>query len=278
MQKPNRTLLWIFRAVFFCIGFVAGFFIIREIISGNQNVDVGKYKYAYCAGSGVLFGVILMLSTTSFIRLGGVIADGLKGLFRGTDRITLAGALSGIVSGILLTVLFDFLLSLGLEIFSLRIVLDVAFALIAVTFSGYMLVKLMRTQVAPKKQPQKAKAAPGYVFSASALRVKGVKEFCAKWLSGSITVLDCSVAKLLGGGEECEQALCNYRELLNEGAISTAPAETSDEAEELRAFARKSGARIVVADGNEIDGEDLTVLSLSELLYGDNTVKPIDET
>ena len=266
MRKYNRNVMAVLRAVLFLAGAVLGFFAMRQITLAYPKAEFEKYGYVYCAATGVVLGLVLMLSAGSVMWLASSLIDGVKSLLRGAKPSNIVCVLVCITLGVVLTWLFDFLVSFGLELVELRIILDVVFAFVSVSLLSVAALKILPVQKAEARAEKcdSDEFKNGYVLTASALCCDGIDAFIEEWLLTPVTVLDCTVGELIGRGNAGEKALAAYRRLLNGGKTVTVSAAGKaelaatgkvSERDAVLSYARENSFRIVAATACEFGAD-----------------------
>ena len=264
MRKFGKNLVIFTRLALFCAGLAAGVLIAWRI-TGIRKTPT-EYGIIVYVVTGLVLGLAFMLSASSLLNLGYDIAGGVKSAVKKTRMTDVAAAIIGILVGSAIACLFDFLISLGLKIFSLRVVLDLVFAILASWGFAVAASKVFRVFSDDRIQSEEScaecrhDAGLGYVLHASALGVDGVVEFCSQWLLTKPIVLDSTVSEITGGGKENEKAASAYRELVSVGGVVTVSGGS------VADYAIKHGLRVIAAHENSL-GEDpgVCVLGLGEL-------------
>lgn len=275
MQKVGNKAMWALRITLFVAGSALGYFIMHSVVRAYPTPALFRYRYVYCAGTGVLLGVVLLLSAGSVLQLAFAVGSGVKTLFRDFKPLDAVAVLIGLAVGGLLTYLLEFLLSLGLKILALRVIIDVVFCLFAVGLAIAGARKALyalpheEADAPPPIRPDK-----GYILTASALSCEEISSFCRDWLTGKICVSDASVAALIACGAAGEEGLRAYRELLKAGAV-TVPAGQGDETAAVAEYARANGLRVIAAQASEFEGAGTAALGYKELRGGE---KPAEQT
>ncbi len=266
MKKFNRKLMIIMRVCLLCVGFAVGFLLMHLLIREYPRPSSDKYPYIYCTGSGLVLGMILMLSARSVVWLCHTVGSGIKRALVGAKPFMLAAVLVGLAFCALLTYLFDFLLSFSGIAIGLRVVLDVAFVCSSVSLCVFAALKIAQafSGIGSEKENERT-FQNGYVLTAAALRCDGIVGFCRDWLIGSIAVLDCTVALLIEGGERDCAALKAYGELVACGCVVTVSERGQNEWECVTEYARENNLRILsdTADGKDADVPVLGFCDLS---------------
>ncbi len=269
MRKYNKNVLTVLRVVLFLAGAALGFFAMRQIGLAYPDSALEKYIYVYCAATGVVLGLVLMFSAGSVLWLGASLIDGIKSLLRGAKPSNIVCVLVCITLGVVLTWLFDFLVSLVLELIELRIILDVVFAFVSISLLSVCAFKIIPAQKVNERHAKNAldDFKSGYVLTASALCCDGIDMFCGEWLIMPLTVLDCTVGELIGRGVAGEKALAAYRRLLDKGRVVTVSASNkTSEREAIFAYAREHRCRVIAATACEFgDAEGVPVLGFTTL-------------
>lgn len=282
MRKYKKFVLPVMRIVLFVAGAAVGYIVMWQVLRAYPNSLAAAYKYVYCSGTGFLLGAVLALSARSVLWLAFTVADGLKNLFRGAKPADVAGVFIGLAAGFMLAYLFDFLLSLVLKIFSLRILLDVLFALAAAGLCMYGVLHALHASDASDDAPSSGMRTDtaytgGYVLHSSAFFCDGLLPFCRDWLIGQAAVTEGTVAELIAAGENGQAALKIYGELLSAGAVHTVSAGKGEEKEQVAAYAEAHKCKIVTAEENAWENVKAPVLAFSSL-FGASRKRETEKT
>lgn len=83
MKKYSKKTLIITRSIMFALGAALGFLAMYGMLSAYPDLSPKGFAYVYCAGTGLLVGLVLLLSSSSALWLVFTVCGGVKSLFAG---------------------------------------------------------------------------------------------------------------------------------------------------------------------------------------------------
>lgn len=282
MKKQKCTVI-ITAAVMFVIGALVGFFSMKQITAVYPKLSYKNYEYIFCTVTALLLGAVLALSAKSVVFVVATVVNAFKGLAHGTKPANAVCVSVGMIAGVLLTWLLDFLIKGVITVITVRIIADVAFAVVASGLLSVAALKIcgMFTKDAKKKPTEYS----GFILTGKALGCDGIYEFCRDWLLDPPVVLDGTVSDLISDGEQSKKALDTYGRLQNEGCVTTVSG--GREGNSIAEYARERSLKIIAATADEIDADGVLVFTQigngaapsEQTLQSTcvHTVKPIDE-
>lgn len=264
-RKISGKTVVLTRCVLTVLGFLAGSLAMWQITDAYPKlIPSGALSYLFYIAAGLVIGLLLALSAKLILHLAYSFGDAMKKAFGRAQRMDIAGVLLGVAIGVMIAYLCEALLSLVLDIISIRVVLDVIVGLAATYIACLACTRALKSDEieAESEQPKSA----GYLLSSSALGQERIVAVCGDWLLGGITVLGKTVNELIAKKDEA--ALENYRQLSESGRIKEVQTAGSlSEKEELVRYAQEKRLNIIAADADEF-AECTTVvkvLALSKL-------------